>query len=210
MPESLSPGVANVLRAAGWSPEQRLARAQLATMVESVRGEVGRNGARVESFPAATEALTEFGGLHVVQDAPGRDLRRRAFVIDPTLVAATTETLADLGRRLRTGLFPIGVEGDHDSVLAIDEAGRVFALDHAGVWRLGDSVAPALTTLVTGTQPPRLDEDGKASRQSLQGRSGGRFMAPTITRDEAELIAEKWVNDSAPAGVALTVTVYEF
>jgi hypothetical protein len=31
-----------------------------------------------------------------------------------------------------------------------------------------------------------------------------------ITRDEAELIAEKWVNDSAPAGVSLTVTVHEF
>lgn len=31
-----------------------------------------------------------------------------------------------------------------------------------------------------------------------------------ITRDEAELIAEKWVNDSAPVGVSLTVTVHEF
>jgi YwqJ-like deaminase len=31
-----------------------------------------------------------------------------------------------------------------------------------------------------------------------------------ITRDEAELIAEKWVNDSAPVGVSFTVTVHEF
>jgi hypothetical protein len=210
MPESLPPDVADVLRAAGWSSERRLTQAQVATMIESVRAEIGRNGARVESFPAATEALTEFGGLHVVQDGPGRGLRRRAFVIDPTLVAATSETLADLGRRLRTRLFPIGTEGDHDSVLAIDEGGRVFALDHAGVWRLGDAVAAALTTLVSGAQPPRLNEDGETTLQSRQEWSRWSQSAPMITRDEAELIAEKWVNDSAPAGVSFTATVHEF
>jgi hypothetical protein len=210
MSESLPPEVADVLRAAGWSPEQRLTEAQVATAVEFVRGEVGRNGARIESFPAATEALIEFGGLHLVQDGPGRDLRRRPFVIDATQVVATTETLADLGRRLHTRLFPIGMEGDHESVLAIDEAGRVFALDHAGAWYLGDSVAAALTTLVTGTQPPRLDEDGKTAEQSRQESSRSPWMPSILTRDEAELIAEKWVNDSAPAGVSFTVTVYEF
>lgn len=31
-----------------------------------------------------------------------------------------------------------------------------------------------------------------------------------ITRDEAELIAEKWVNDSAPVGVSFAVTLHEF
>jgi hypothetical protein len=31
-----------------------------------------------------------------------------------------------------------------------------------------------------------------------------------ITPDEAELIAEKWVNDSAPAGASFTVAVHEF
>jgi hypothetical protein len=84
--------------------------------------------------------LTEFGGLHVVQDGPGRDLRRRPLAID--------------------------------------------------------------ATLVTGTQPPRLDEDGKTIRQSPQEWRRSRRMAPLISRDEAELIAEKWVNDSAPAGVS--------
>jgi SUKH-3 immunity protein len=78
--------------------------------------------------------LAEFGGLSVVQDAPRRDLRRRRFAIDSTQVAATTETRADLGRLLQTSLFPMGMEGDHDSVFAVDEAGRIFALDHAGIW----------------------------------------------------------------------------
>jgi hypothetical protein len=210
MPESLPPGLADVLRAAGWSLGKRLTQTQVAAIVESVRSEVGRHGARVESFPAATWALTEFGGLHIVQDAPGRDLRRREFMIDPTLVAATTETLADLGRRLRTRLFPIGMEGDHDSVLAIEDAGQVFALDHAGVWRLGNGVVPALTTLVAGTRPPRLDEDGEIPRQSQLEWSSWSQLAPMITRDEAELIAEKWVNDSAPPGVSFEVAVHEF
>lgn len=159
MTEGLSNEVALVLRDAGW-PERRLTEADVAAAVAFVSEEVGRNGATIEAFPAATEALNEFGGLYVVQDGPGRDLSRRPFAIDPTQVAATTETLADLSRLLDVKLFPIGMEGDHESVLAIDEAGRVFALDHAGVWYLGDSVAAALTALVTGTQPPRLDEHG--------------------------------------------------
>ncbi|MGH3669286.1 MAG: SUKH-3 domain-containing protein [Pseudonocardiaceae bacterium] len=52
------------------------------------------------------------------------------------------------------------MEGDHDSTLAIDEAGRVFALDHVGEWYLGESIDAALITLITGSQPPRLDDDG--------------------------------------------------
>jgi hypothetical protein len=159
MPERFPAEVADLLRDAGWSAGRRT-DAQVATGVAFVRGEVGRNGARIEDFPAATEALREFGGLYVVQDGPGHDLRRRPFAIDPTQVAATTETLVDLGKLLHTRLFPLGIEGDHDSVLAIDEAGRVFALDHAGVWFLGNNVDAALTTLVTGTQPPRLDSHG--------------------------------------------------
>lgn len=159
MAERFPDEVARVLHDAGWSGEG-LSEAQVASAVSFVGAEIGRNGARTEASPAAVAALREFGGLYVIQDGPGRDLRRRPFAIDPTQVAATTEALADLGRVLNVKLFPIGMEGDHESVLAIDEFGRVFALDHAGFWYLGDSVAAALCTLVTGTQPPRVDEHG--------------------------------------------------
>ena len=74
----------------------------------------------------------------------------------------------------------------------------------------GDGVAEALTTLVTGSQPPRLDEDGKVPLQPRQEWSRWSQLGPMITGDEAELIAEKWVNDSAPAGVSFKVTVHEF
>ena len=159
MPERFPPEVAELLQKSGWSPRGRT-DAQVAAAVSVVTGQIGRHGARIEPFPAAESALAEFGGLYVVQDGPGRELRRRPFAIDPTQVAATAETLADLGKVLDTKLFPLGMEGDHDSVLAVDETGRVFALDHAGVWYLGDTVDAAIITLVTGAQPPRVDEHG--------------------------------------------------
>ncbi len=150
--------VAQVLREAG---SGRVSPARSSPpRSSSWKGEVGHNGATIEAFPAATEALREFAGstsCRTVLVATFAAVPSRSI---PTLVAATTETLADLGRVLNTVLFPIGMEGDHESVLAIDESGRVFALDHAGLWGPGGSVAAALTTLVTGMQPPRLKEQG--------------------------------------------------
>lgn len=156
MPDRFPGDVLQVLTGAGWSPGRRT-DTEAAQAVDIVRAQVGRHGERAEPFPAATAVLAEFGGVYVIQDGAGTDLARRPFAIDPTEVAATTETLADLGKRLRTRLFPIGMEGDHDSILAIDEAGRVYAIDHTGTWVLGDTIDAALITLVTGTQPPRLD-----------------------------------------------------
>lgn len=159
MSERFAADVLETLVAAGWSAQGRTDE-EVAAAVNMVCDQVGRHGARIRSFPLATQVLKEFGGLYVNQDGPGLDLRRRAFAIDPTHVAATAETLADLGRILDTSLFPVGMEGDHDSILAIDEAGRIFALDHAGVWFLGASMDEAITGLITGSQPPRLDESG--------------------------------------------------
>lgn len=156
MPDRFPVQVAEVLRTAGWS-EGRRTDAEAAMAVDIVREQIGRNGERSESFPAATAVLNEFGGIYVIQDGPGVDLARRPFAIDPTDVAATTETLADLGKRLHTRLFPIGMEGDHDSILAVDETGKVYAIDHTGTWLLGDTIDAALITLVTGTQPARLN-----------------------------------------------------
>lgn len=155
MPERFPAQVAQVLRDAGWS-EGRRTDTEAAMAVDIVREQIGRHDERTEPFPAATAVLSEFGGLYVIQDGPGVDLARRPFAIDPTEVAATTETLADLGRRLQTRLFPIGMEGDHDSILAVDETGRVYAIDHTGAWLLGDTIEAAFVTLVTGTQPPRF------------------------------------------------------
>jgi hypothetical protein len=151
--------VETVLRASGWT-EGRQVPETSAEAIRIVCAQPGADGSRHVPFPAAEVALAEFGGIFVRQDEPGAELRRRPFALDPTMAAATAATLADLGRLLGTKLFPLGVEGDGDAVLAIDEQGRVFAIDHAGEWFLGPTLEAALATLITGLEPPRVKDDG--------------------------------------------------
>jgi hypothetical protein len=158
--ERFPAAVAEVLRTHGWHDGRRVDEDRTAAALRLVGEQVGSHGHRHEPFPAAVEALAEFGGLYVTQDGPGQQLRRRPFAIDPTMAAGSAETLADLAGVIGAVLYPLGVEGDHDALLAVDERGRVFALDHAGEWFLGETIAAALTTLVTGTQPRRLHDDG--------------------------------------------------
>lgn len=158
MRERFPTEVSSVLREAGWSPGRHV-EGNTAESVRIVCGQVGKYGARIEAFPAAIEALNEFGGLQVVQDGPGIHFRRCSFTLDPT-PGAVAETLAEFGRLRSSRLFPLGFEGHYDSVLAIEESGWVFALDPTGEWYLGDTIETALTTLITGTQPPRVNEQG--------------------------------------------------
>ncbi|SHN03143.1 SUKH-3 domain-containing protein [Cryptosporangium aurantiacum] len=151
--------VETVLRASGWTEGRRVPEAS-AEAIRIVCAQPGADGSRHVPFPAAEAVLAEFGGIFVRQDEPGRELRRRPFALDPTMAAATAATLADLGRLLGVRLFPLGVEGDGDAVLTIDEQGRVFAFDHAGEWFLGPTVEAALITLITGTSPARVRDDG--------------------------------------------------
>lgn len=159
MTSGLPTEVEAVLRENGWVPGGDSVEAAR-TAVATVSEEVGADGSRHEPFPAAVAALQQFGGLYVVQDGPGVALRRRPFALDPTLAAHCTQTLADLARILGTRVFPLGVEGDADAFLAVDEQGRVFAVDPYGEWFLGATVAEAITALVTGAQPSRLGDDG--------------------------------------------------
>ncbi len=65
------------------------------------------------------------------------------------------DTLADFGAVLGVRLFPLGTERG-DSIIAVDERGRIFALDQAGEWFLGLDIDAALTTLLLG----RVRDDG--------------------------------------------------
>lgn len=151
--------VAAVLRAAGWV-EGRQVPELSAEAIRVVCAQPSADGTRHEPFPAASQALAEFAGVYVVHEGAGVAVRRRPFALDPTLAAASATTLADFGRVLGVPLFPLGVEGDDDALLAIDARARVFALDYAGEWYLGENLDAALVTLVTGTLPPRVGDDG--------------------------------------------------
>ena len=58
-------------------------------------------------------------------------------------------------------LFPLGVEARGDAILALDDRGRVFALDQGGEWFLGEGIDAVPTGLLTGDGPAeRIRDDG--------------------------------------------------
>ncbi|MEV0839355.1 SUKH-3 domain-containing protein [Actinocatenispora sera] len=160
------------LRTAGWAPGRDVSTAT-AEAIRRTDGRVGANGARLRSFPAAIAALNEFGGLAIVPREAGVDQVPQPFAFDPLLAPACAETLADVATVLGVPLYPLGVEGDAAALLAMDERGRVFSIDHTGEWLLGTTVDAAIETLVAGRRPPRLRDDGSlpdAGTDELPGR----------------------------------------
>ena len=146
---------AAVLTKAGWFPGRRpLPRAE--QWADALISHASPEGHRHSVFPAAVEAWAEFGGLAVELDGTGRDLARTPFSIDPLAGLHQPRTLADLGRALDLPLAPLGEERDGAALLAIDALGRVYSLDHTGEWFLGQTMDLALTALITGTAPERL------------------------------------------------------
>lgn len=147
------------LKRAGWRVgRKRLEQAEM--WAKEVADHTSPDGYRHSVFPAALDAWSEFGGLHIAVDGPGAAVARRPFTLDPTLGLHLTRTLADVGRSLGTNLCPLGGEDDGAGFLAIDPAGRVFAIDHTGEWFLGASIDTALTALILGAAPARVHDDG--------------------------------------------------
>ncbi|GGV02737.1 hypothetical protein GCM10010275_47300 [Streptomyces litmocidini] len=143
------------LREAGWQPGRwdiKLAE----EWADTLRAHISPAGHRHSVFPAAVEAWAEFGGLRITAPGHGRQIAPAAVRFDPLAGLHLSRTLADLGRALDTEIAPLGEEGDHQAVLAMDVEGRVYSLDHAGDWYLGKDIDAALSTLITGAQPTRL------------------------------------------------------
>ncbi|MGC4894770.1 SUKH-3 domain-containing protein [Micromonospora sp. DT31] len=114
---------------------------------------------RHEVFPAAARALTAFPALLSRRRGPGEQVWISRFTTNPLRAAHTADSLADFAAVLGARLFPLGSERQ-ESILAVDEHGRVFALDQAGEWFLGADIDAALTTLLLGRAPARVREDG--------------------------------------------------
>ncbi|WLS46109.1 SUKH-3 domain-containing protein [Micromonospora profundi] len=156
-PGRFPPEVANALVAAGWRPHigDQIMAAAAVRDITAVSGQVHRH----EVFPAAVEAITTFPSLVGARRGRGEQVWISRFDIRPHTMGHTADTLADFGRVLGVRLFPLGTE-QQDSILAVDERGRVFALDQAGEWFLGDTVDAAFTTLLLGRAPARVRDDG--------------------------------------------------
>lgn len=115
---------------------------------------------RHQPFPAVRQALAEFAFVLTGRCGPGREHWIRRLEINPTSAAHSADILGEFGALLGTRLFPIGTEWMSDSLIAIDEAGRVFALDQAGEWFLGETIDAALINILTGGPVARVRDDG--------------------------------------------------
>ncbi|MFE9425208.1 SUKH-3 domain-containing protein [Kitasatospora sp. NPDC006697] len=147
--------MAAALKQAGWHPGRwEIRRAE--QWADELLARPAADGARHAVFPAAIEAWAEFGGLSFDLSGAGREVARTPFLLDPRCGLHQPRTLADLGRALDSRVAPLGEERYGQALLAIDEAGRVYSLDHTGEWFLGQDLDQAVSTLVLGTRPERL------------------------------------------------------
>ncbi|GIJ11334.1 SUKH-3 domain-containing protein [Micromonospora andamanensis] len=157
VPGRFPPEVAQALVAAGWRPQASDAAVATAT-VHGVGAVGGRTYAHA-SFPAAVATLTAFPRLLSLRRGPGEQVWISRFDIHPRQLAQTADLLGDFAAVIGARLFPLGTEGGQ-SIIAVDERGRIFALDQAGEWFLGGDIDTALTTLLLGRAPARVRDDG--------------------------------------------------
>ncbi|WBC04027.1 YwqJ-related putative deaminase [Micromonospora sp. WMMA1976] len=160
--EVIEPGrfpdeVAHALIDGGWQISMFNEALAMGAMTETK--EIAGQHHRHEPFPAAEAALTAFPAVLSRRRGPGAEVWISRFTTNPLRAAHTADSLADFGALIDARLFPLGSERQ-ESILAVDEHGRVFALDQAGEWFLGADIDAALTTLLLGRAPARVRDDG--------------------------------------------------
>jgi len=147
------------LRARGWHPGRDVREQAMTALLEVlsvVSLNPGPRSAGWELFEAAERALCEFHGLRVAPLGPGERVAATGAVVDPSLAQHAHRAFGELAEATGTRLFPFG-RTDGDSLLAVDETGRLFAVDHGGWWLLGDSPGAGLEALAQGHAPVRLE-----------------------------------------------------
>lgn len=160
-PGRFPPEVASVLADGGWLPLPDFVAAALAEgMIEETTEVAGRRF-RHEPFPAVSRLVADFPGIMCGRRGPGARRAIRLLHLDPTAAAHTADLLGDFAEVVGARLFPIGVEAQGDAILAVDERGRIFALDQGGEWFLGETIDEAVTGLLTGSGlAERIRDDG--------------------------------------------------
>ena len=160
--EVIQPGrfpdeVAHALMDGGWQISMFNEALAIGAMTET--REIAGQHHRHEPFPAAEAALTAFPAVLSRRRGPGEQVWISRFTTNPLRAAHSADSLADFGAVIGARLFPLGSERQ-ESILAVDEHGRIFALDQAGEWFLGADIDAALTTLLLGRAPARVRDDG--------------------------------------------------
>ncbi|WP_326599287.1 SUKH-3 domain-containing protein [Streptomyces sp. NBC_01803] len=132
-----------VLRDAGWFP----GRSVTTTEWENVLRESGD----FEMHEAARLFLTEFGGLEINQEGPGKNMARSPFRLDPTVAKWDEEIFDVLSEEAGVYLYPIGDAFRRNQYLGIAADGAVY-LGMDSVMLLARSPDRALENLIEGIQ----------------------------------------------------------
>jgi hypothetical protein len=146
--DRFAPAVREVLERAGWSPDRRVPEAQLQAWADSL-GMVMPESAR--------QVLGEFGGIATTQLAPGVDLAREPFVLDPLLAVHEEDRFQEFRDSYGLDdLYPLGESAGGHWFIAIDGDGRTYLLmDDIRV--LGETFDAALEALAVGRAARRLE-----------------------------------------------------
>ncbi|MFI5906783.1 SUKH-3 domain-containing protein [Dactylosporangium sp. NPDC051541] len=152
-------GVETALREAGWAPgRDETPRARMWGL--ALASHASPSGHQHTVGPAALAAFAEFGGLTVRAGGDGAEVAGVGIVFDPLRGLHAASTLAELGELVRARLTPLGEQDDGAGLLAVDDQGRVFVVDHTADWYAGASVDEAIATLLGGRRPARVLDDG--------------------------------------------------
>ncbi|MDT0269585.1 SUKH-3 domain-containing protein [Streptomyces sp. DSM 44915] len=108
-------------------------------------------------FPAAFETWAELGEITLRPTGPGVAIAPSPVLVNPLAGLHWARVLGSLGDALGTQLAPLGEELGGAGLVAVDREARLYVLDHAGDWFLGQDVITGLAALLTGTAPHRLE-----------------------------------------------------
>jgi hypothetical protein len=150
----------HIFKAAGWSPGPETKGLAQRWILETVTTVSPADGTGWELFPAAESALAAFCGLTSPSLAgAGEEVAPRGFAVDPRPARHALGTFRAFGARIGCSVFPFG-STDGRGMLAVDEQGRLFCVDHGGWWFLGESADEGLGALAVGRAPRRVRDDG--------------------------------------------------
>jgi hypothetical protein len=115
---------------------------------------------RSPDVPARRAIAERYEHLSYAGAASGQAYRRDGFVISPRTVGDLYPAIAPYAARLGVPvLYPVG-RTSADGILVGDDRGRIFLIDQAGEWFVGNTIDEAVVSLVLGRALPRLRDDG--------------------------------------------------
>jgi hypothetical protein len=155
--ERFPPDVRKVLTDAGWHPGRDVS-ARIRLWLKRVYAEHPGAEERLPIFPAAMDALTEFGGLKF-----NRKGRPDGFRVElwPDVGRVVVDLYTEFGSALGVPVFPFAYYEDGPSDAVVDERGRVFLLHPASDYLVGRTVDEAIIGFARGPDLKMIDERGE-------------------------------------------------